>query len=204
MEPDNDAAVIGASLTDAPAFGLLFDRYAGLLYRYLARRVGADEAETLVGEVFRIAFERRATFDPEYQSARPWLYGIATNLVAGHRRREARRLRATARLLSRTGPSDDATEAADERLDAASLWPSVAEAVNRLPPGERDALLLHVWEGLTYDEVAISLQVPVGTVRSRLNRARRRLRELNGSSGQQLAEVSARPAGPSPLEAPRS
>ena len=186
MEAGSDSAVIAASMAEPAVFGILFDRHAGLVYRYLARRVGAGEAEALVGEAFRIAFERRSAFDPTYESARPWLYGIATRLVAGHRRGEARRLRATAQLLARHQGLEDQTDAVDRRLDAAGLWPSVAEAVNRLPPPERDALILHVWEGLSYEEVAASLQVPVGTVRSRLNRARRRLRELTGSAGQEV------------------
>jgi RNA polymerase sigma factor (sigma-70 family) len=83
-------------------------------------------------------------------------------------------------------PAHDQAEAVAERLDAAALWPAVAEAINQLPTGERDALNLHVWEGLSYLDVAASLEVPVGTVRSRLNRARRRIRELTGTSGQEL------------------
>ena len=178
MDPQSDAACITASLAKPARFGLLFDRHAGVLYRYLARRVGAQEADALVGEVFRIAFERRATFDPAYESARPWLYGIATKLVAGHRRREARRLAATARSLARMTATEDQFEGVAGRVDAHRSWPSVAEAISRLPSGERDALILYVWEGLSYDEVAASLGVPVGTIRSRLNRARGRIREL--------------------------
>ena len=178
MDPESDAACIAASLAEPARFGALFDRYAGLLYRYLARRVGVDEADALLGEVFRVAFERRGTFDQTYGSARPWLYGIATHLVAGHRRREAHRLRAAGRLLAAAGPADDPSDSVADRLDAAVLWPFVAEAVNQLPDGERDALLLHVWEGLSYEDVAASLEIPVGTVRSRLNRARSRLRDV--------------------------
>jgi len=202
MEPESDAACIAASLAEPIRFGVLFDRHAGLLYRYLARRVGVDEADALLGEVFRVAFERRSAYDQAYESARPWLYGIATRLVAGHRRRESRRLRATARLLA-AGPrcGDDQADAVAERLDAAALWPSVTEAVNRLPAWERDALLLHVWEGLSYQEVAASLGVPVGTVRSRLNRARRRLREPDGSHGQGL--LSHDDCNPGPDTRPR-
>lgn len=179
MSPDSDAACVAASLVDPACFGVLFDRYAGRLYRYLARRVGADEAETLLGDVFRIAFERRGTFDEAYGSALPWLYGIATHLVAGHRRREVRRLHATARLRAAAVAAHDQSDAVVERLDATTRWSLVADALTRLPAGERDVLVLRVWEGLSYEEVAESLHVPVGTVRSRLNRARRRLRELS-------------------------
>ncbi|MEY2571618.1 MAG: hypothetical protein QOE63_1968, partial [Acidimicrobiaceae bacterium] len=80
MAEPTDAEVIAASL-DAPSqFGDIFDRHATVLHRYLSRRVGADEAESMVGDIFRIAFEKRSTFDATRGSARPWLYGIATNL----------------------------------------------------------------------------------------------------------------------------
>ena len=185
MAPESDAAVIRASLDEPGRFGAIFDRHATVLFRYLVRRAGADEAEAILGDVFRIAFERRHAFQFERVSARPWLYGIATNLLAHHRRSEARRIGATARLLSRRQPSSDPSERIAERLDAEELWPRVADAVARLPEGERDALLLFVWEELGYDEIAAALGVPVGTVRSRLNRARETLRELRPSSGRQ-------------------
>ena len=107
MGDESDAAVISASL-DAPAeFGAIFDRHATVLYRYLVRRVGPDEAESMMGDVFRIAFEKRATYDLDRPTARPWLYGIATNLLAKHRRTEARRLHAVARLAAHRLPPVD-------------------------------------------------------------------------------------------------
>jgi RNA polymerase sigma factor (sigma-70 family) len=156
-----------------------------VVFRYLVRRVGVDDAESLLGEVFRVAFERRGSYDAERPNARPWLYGIATNLLAHHRRTEARRIGATARLLARRPAAEDTTDLVVARLDAEELWPDVADAVARLPEGERDALLLYVWEELSYDEIASALGVPVGTVRSRLNRARQNLRELRPSIGRQ-------------------
>ena len=183
MTPGSDAEIISASLARPEAFGAIFDRHATVLYRYLVRRVGVDEADVLLGELFRVAFERRATYDTERPAARPWLYGIASRLLAHHRRGEARRLGAMARLAAAAPALDDVASNADDRLDAAGMWPQVADAVARLPDGERDALILYVWEELTYDEIAAALGVPVGTVRSRLNRARRRLRELEPASG---------------------
>jgi RNA polymerase sigma-70 factor (ECF subfamily) len=183
MGPESDAAVITASLADPGRFGAIFDRHATIVFRYLVRRVGVDEAESLLGEVFRVAFEKRATYDAERPNARPWLYGIATNLLAHHRRAEARRMGATARLLARRTAGDDAGDRVVERLDAEALWPHIADAVGALPEGERDALLLFVWEELSYDEIAVALDVPLGTVRSRLNRARENLRELRASIG---------------------
>jgi RNA polymerase sigma-70 factor (ECF subfamily) len=196
VEDESDAAVIAASL-DSPAwFGTIFDRHATVLHRYLVRRLGPDEAESMVGEVFRIAFEKRHTYDHLRPTARPWLYGIATNLLAKHRRREARRLHAVARLAAHRLPPVDLADGVSVAVDAAELWPRVADAVTALPEPERDALVLHVWEGLSYEEVADALGVPVGTVRSRLHRARGRLRELPGSSGREQDEnTESRDAG---------
>jgi RNA polymerase sigma-70 factor (ECF subfamily) len=183
MVNESDAAVITASLADPGRFGAIFDRHATIVFRYLVRRVGVDEADSLLGDVFRVAFEKRATYDAERPNARPWLYGIATNLLAHHRRTEARRISATARLLARRPGGDDTSDQVVDRLDAEALWSRIADAVGALPEGERDALLLFVWEELSYDEIASALDVPVGTVRSRLNRARENLRELRASIG---------------------
>ena len=185
---ETDAAVIAASLDEPARFGAIFDRHATVLHRYLVRRLGAHEAEGMVGDVFLVAFERRHTYDPARPVARPWLYGIATNLLARRSRSEARRLHATARLAARRLPPVDLADEVGDRLDASDRWQRVAEAVTSLPQPERDALLLHVWEELSYDEVAAALGVPVGTVRSRLNRARGRLRELAGVSGEGQVE----------------
>jgi RNA polymerase sigma-70 factor (ECF subfamily) len=185
MGAESDADVIAASVVAPERFGAIFDRHATVVFRYLVRRVGVDEADTLLGEVFRVAFEKRTTYDCARPDARPWLYGIATNLLARHRRTEARRLHATARLLTRQTPGVDPTDEIAATLDATELWPRIAEAVAALPEQERDALLLYVWEDLSYEEVAAALDVPVGTVRSRLNRARRKLRELRTPIGRQ-------------------
>ena len=177
MDPCSDADLLRGSLGDPRRFAGLFDRHAGVLFRFLVRRVGRDRADELLGETFRIAFERRSTFDGRQPSARPWLYGIATNLVARHRRTEARRLRATARLAEQA-PAESLADVVVAAVDAREVWPAVMAGIAELPDGERDALLLYVWEELSYEEIALALGVPVGTVRSRLNRARGRLRQL--------------------------
>src|SRR5207248_8700149 len=100
MDPRTDAEVIVCSLESPGSFGELFDRHATTLFRYFVRRVGPDDADSLLGELFRIAFEKRAAFDIERAEARPWLYGIASNLLARHRQAESRRLDATARLVN--------------------------------------------------------------------------------------------------------
>jgi RNA polymerase sigma factor (sigma-70 family) len=179
VDADSDAAIIAASLDEPARFGMVFDRHATTLYRYLVRRIGADDADGLLGELFRVAFERRHTYDLGRPDARPWLYGIGTKLLAKHHRSEERRLRATARLVARRVPSVDVAEGVAAQLDAAQLWPRVSDVIAALPDGERDALLLFVWEELSYEEIAASLEIPVGTVRSRLNRVRRRLRDLD-------------------------
>ncbi|PYN52764.1 MAG: RNA polymerase subunit sigma-70 [Candidatus Rokuibacteriota bacterium] len=178
----SDAEVIGRSLDQPEAFGLIYDRHAATVLRFLGRRAGAEVAEGLVGELFRIAFERRKTFDTSRASALPWLYGIGSNLLMKHRRGEARRLRASARMAA-------ADEAVDRRasagaLDARLLFPRVADAIEALPDSEREALLLFAWEDLSYQSVAEALQLPIGTVRSRLNRARAHLRELLEPGGE--------------------
>jgi RNA polymerase sigma-70 factor (ECF subfamily) len=191
--PESDATAIAASMADPGRFGVLFDRHATVLLRYLVRRVGPDAADNMLGEVFRIAFERRSTFDHTRADARPWLYGIATNLLANRRRQEARRLRATARLVAQRTANSAAEDDLADTLDARDLWPVVADAIAALPDLERDVLLLHVWEELSYADIAASLGVPIGTVRSRLNRARTKLRQLNDHDAR-LAPAAARPA----------
>jgi RNA polymerase sigma-70 factor, ECF subfamily len=176
MSSPSDAEVIGRSLSEPEAFGLIYDRHAATVLRFLGRRAGAEVAQGLVGELFRIAFERRKIFDVSRASALPWLYGIGSNLLAKHRRGEARRLRASARMAA-------GLEAADRRagaaaLDARLLFPRVADAIEALADDERKALLLFAWEELSYQSVAEALELPIGTVRSRLNRARAHLREL--------------------------
>ena len=106
--------------------------------------------------------------------------------VARHRRTEARRWRALARLESGVETADDNSDRVVDTVTAAKLLPDVVSAISRLAATDRDALLLHVWEHLTYEEVAAALGIPVGTVRSRINRARTKLRELTAVSGEQL------------------
>lgn len=180
MGSPSDGEVIGRSLGEPEAFGQIYDRHAPALLRFLGRRVGARIAEELVGELFRIAFERRKTFDVSRPSALPWLYGIGSNVLRKHRRAEARRLRASARVAAAGGADRRATAAA---LDARVLFPRVADAIESLPDSEREALLLFAWEELPYQSVAEALELPIGTLRSRLNRARARLRELLEPNG---------------------
>jgi RNA polymerase sigma factor (sigma-70 family) len=178
-----DGPVIAESLTDPARFGLIFDRYYDAIHRYLARRVGWDLAEDLTANVFLAAFQSRRRFRPSGQDARPWLYGIATNILRHHTRTEVRRLRAYGRVPGPAALQLDGDEVAN-RLDAQGAAAVISDALAQLPEAERNVLLLIAWADLTYEETAVALDVPVGTVRSRLHRARARLRELLGPIGQ--------------------
>lgn len=180
--PTSDSQVVQESWTDPDAFGQIFDRHVDAVHGFLVRRGGQDLADELAGEVFRVAFEVRRRFDLERSSARPWLYGIATNVVRRHRRTAGRRSAAYRRLALRDGAGrPDDHDRADAAMDARRQAAELDDALARLAPRDRDALLLHVWEDLSYAEVAEALDIPVGTVRSRLNRARRRLRSALGT-----------------------
>lgn len=144
---------------------------------FIARRQPDAAATDLAAEVFRIAFERRADFEPAHPTARPWLYGIAANLLRSERRRSGRRDRAVRRLAGRASTDPlDFTLQVDRALDAGSVTPALREALQSLRDEDRAVLLLVAWDGLTYDEIAALQQVPVGTARSRAHRARQQLR----------------------------
>lgn len=178
----SDADVIATSLADPTAFVMLFDRYSDQLNRYLRRRVGNEAADELTSETFAQAFEHRQRYDTNRPDARPWLYGIAHNLLRHHYRDEARALRAYgSRKLDSPAPD---SAAAFDGVAATLADTALADALAALSNEERDVLLLIAWAELDYKEVAVALGIPVGTVRSRLNRARNRTRELLGRSGQ--------------------
>jgi RNA polymerase sigma-70 factor (ECF subfamily) len=178
----SDAEAIAASLDSPSAFGAVFERHHGVVHRYLARRLGVDLADELAAEVFAVAFAKRRRYDQTFADARPWLFGIATRLVRKHARREVRELRAYARTgLDPSAPSHDERVAAE--ADSAAAGPALAAALAALPRAERDVLLLYAWAELAYPEIAVALSISPGTVKSRLHRARRRVREsLKGES----------------------
>lgn len=184
MDTRTDVGVITASLTAPSSFAEIFERHFVSIHGYLARRVGTAGADDLAAEVFRIAFEQRSRFDPQCDSAAPWLFGIATNLAARWFRSSARRDRAYERLFSRALGNHDEYSDADSRLDASTETRQLGVALDALADGDRDALLLYAWEHLKYDEIALALGIPVGTVRSRIFRARRIVRELLEPCGQ--------------------
>jgi RNA polymerase sigma factor (sigma-70 family) len=180
---DTDAAVIRASLRLPSSFAEIFDRHFDAIYSYLRRRLGSELAEDLAAQTFEEAFRLRARYDLAREDARPWLYGIATNLGNNHQRRERRRLLAYARLPYEAAEADQSDVAAS-RADSEALAPQVARALESLTPADRDTLLLLAWAQLSYQEISEALAVPIGTVRSRLSRARMHVRELIGRSDQ--------------------
>jgi len=167
--------VLAQSGEDPAVFALIYDRYADDVHRFVLRRLGRDLAEDLTAETFTAAFRHRARFDPGRGSARPWLFGIAANLIGKHRRTEVRGLRAVVRL-GIDPVAESWQESADARVVASSAGPALASALTKLSVADRHVLLLVAWADLTYAEVAEALDIPVGTVRSRLNRARERVR----------------------------
>jgi RNA polymerase sigma factor (sigma-70 family) len=173
----NDAAVIEGSWREPQQFAILFDKHAPHLYRYLARRADRQVADDLVAETFLTAFAKRDRYDLSYPDARPWLYGIATNLINQHRREEWRqdRIRQAAAVEPEV-PGHADRVAAD--VTAQAMRSLLDEALAALQAGDRDVLLLIAWEQLTYQEVSRALAIPVGTVRSRLHRARTKLRQI--------------------------
>ncbi|GAA2686843.1 RNA polymerase sigma factor [Nonomuraea dietziae] len=166
-------------ITAPDVFEAVFEAHYEEIRRYIARRLDLGVAEDLAAETFLIAFRQRDRFDAVVGGVRPWLYGIATNLIGRHRRAEVRRYRA----LARTGPPPD-EEAPDQRivdrLSADVTVDRLAGALARLSQGERDVVLLVAYGGLGYDEVAEALGIAMGTVASRLSRARTKLREVLG------------------------
>jgi RNA polymerase sigma factor (sigma-70 family) len=172
-----DAAVIESSWREPEGFAVLFDRHAPHIYRYLARRAGSQVADDLVAETFLAAFAKRDRYDLGHADARPWLYGIATNLVGQHRRDEARqdRIRQAAAVAEPEVPGHADKVAAD--VTAQAMRAVLEGALAALSAGDRDVLLLIAWEQLTYQEVSRALAIPVGTVQSRLHRARTKVRQ---------------------------
>lgn len=171
----SDAEVLTASLTDPEVFGELYRRHAPAVHGFVLRRVGPEHADDVTAETFVTAFAIRRRFDPRRDSARPWLMGIAVKQVSRRWRAERARLAAVAALegapVDRRGPDEVADAAFARRVDA-----GLAAALRGLKRGDRDVLLLVAWAELEYAEVAEALGIPIGTVRSRLHRARRVVR----------------------------
>ncbi len=167
------------------AFGELFERHSRAIYMFAFRRT-ADWtlAEDLTSVVFLEAWRRRGDVRLAHESALPWLFGIATNVLRNARRSLRRHRAALDRLAVDDEPdfADDLAERLDDRRQMREILLSYA----KLPRREQEVVALCRWSGLSYEEAAVALELPIGTVRSRLARARRRLGELDSTSGQEL------------------
>lgn len=183
-----------ASVEHPHRFEVVFDRYHGAIHEYLSRSVGPDRADEWAGDVFVAAFSARVRYDPMLGSVRAWLFGIAANIRRTRLRSDRRGQRAWTRVAPEPGAWDGGMEVAEEELDYGRRLAWVAGYLRQLSDIDRDVLVLYAWGGLTYPEIAQALGIEVGTVRSRLARARGRLRELIAASGEVLDE-SGRPRG---------
>jgi RNA polymerase sigma-70 factor (ECF subfamily) len=182
-QPESDGEVpdegdlLARSARDPAAFEGLVARHSVALHGYLVRRVPAV-ADDLLSEVWLQAYASRRTFDSARGTVRTWLFGVARNVLAAHWRHTAReRPEAEPELSGRGAAETDPWHAVDQRLDAAALAPLVRRTLAGLPHVERELMLLVAWEQLTPTEAATVLGIPPGTARSRLHRARNRLRE---------------------------
>jgi RNA polymerase sigma-70 factor, ECF subfamily len=158
---------------DGDVFAGVFDRYYAEIHGYVARRLGSSRADDVAAETFLIAFDRRRRYDVAYADARPWLYGIASNLIGRQRRAELRQYRALARA---DRPCSTDGDGVDRRLDAQAQRAALAAALVGLAARDREVLLLVAWAQLTCEEAAQALGIPAGTARSRLHRARKKTR----------------------------
>ena len=181
-DPSDDELWARAGAGDVEAFGILFDRHSTTVYNYCFRRIGDWAlAEDLTSVVFLETWRRRDTPLPAGKVL-PWLYGVATNVVRNARRSLRRYDSALRRLPARDADADFVEDAAD-RLDAERDMRAALRHLAGLPRREQDVFVLCTWQGLGYEDAALALGIPVGTVRSRLSRARTRLRELQSASG---------------------
>lgn len=171
----DDSRIVAASLDDPEAFGELFRRHSPRLHAYVRRRLGGSLADDVVAEAFATAFRRRDRFDGRAEFG-AWLWGIASNLIAKHHRQETRMYRA----FARTGadPAEDGVaDRASERASAAACGPGLARALASLGAQDRNAVLLLAWGEMSYAEIAVTLGLPVGTVKAKIHRSRAKLRK---------------------------
>lgn len=186
-EPSSHASrsdVRGATRGEVLSFDGLVDENLRAVRSYALSRVGPNLADDVVSETFLLAYRIRVRLPhaPEGHP-RPWLLGIATNVIAQQRRSEKHWLQKAHRaqeLVEEWNPARD--DEVVSRLDAGSRALSVTAALVRLRAGDRDALLLHVLMDLSYEEVALALEIPIGTVRSRIHRARKKMQQRLGAT----------------------
>ncbi|NUW38717.1 RNA polymerase sigma factor [Nonomuraea rhodomycinica] len=176
---DADVVIIEQSWHDPERFAAIFDRHYAGIHAYAARRLGGGLADDVAAETFLIAFDKRTGYDVSHPDARPWLYGIASNLIARHRRAEVRQYRALARAGA-DDPAEDHAERVAGAVDAGARTGRLAAALAEIADGDRDVLLLVAWAELTSEQAGNALGIPAGTARSRLHRARKKIQAALG------------------------
>ena len=181
-EPGSDAEYLVRSLSQPQEFSVLYARHSPAVFRFLARQTDRQAAEDLLADVFLTAFRIRDRYDGSAPDARAWLLGIAANKAHHHHRSESRFFRLRERVTRQNNMTNSEDVRIQQRLDAEAARPQVEAALRELTPSHREALLLSAFD-LNYEEMAKALNVPVGTIRSRLSRARTHMRELLGSGG---------------------
>ncbi|MDP9864269.1 MULTISPECIES: RNA polymerase sigma factor [Streptosporangium] len=176
-EQVSEAELVDRFRRDPELFTAVYDRYFRDIYLYAAGRLDVQVGEDIAAETFCVAFRDRERFDPGRGGLRPWLFGIATNLMARHRRKEARHYRA----LARAGDEPVADSHENRVLNSVAaerMKPQLAKALAALNRGERDVVTLVSLGQLSHQEVAEALGVSYGTVGSRLSRARKKLHNV--------------------------
>ena len=173
-----DAEIIALSVHQPDLFEEIYRRHHDLARRHVERRVGPDAGADIAAETFVRAFAARDRFNTDYPSARPWLFGIASNLIRHHFRSNRRAAAAHQRLMGRDrvetpDPAPESTTRAAAHLARAE----VAKGLQALRERDRELLLAYALSDLTYREIAERAGIPIGTVRSRLARARQRIRQ---------------------------
>ncbi|MGW2281459.1 RNA polymerase sigma factor [Streptomyces sp. NPDC001770] len=181
---------------DRDAFAALYEEYARAVYNHAYRLTGDwPTAEEVLSETFLAAWRTRHAVEPEGGSLRPWLFGIATNKARNATRGTRRRLAFLARRPA-PEPVADIADATAGRVDDSRRLAAVRRALVGLRRQEREVLALCVWSGMDYAEAAEALGIPVGTVRSRLSRARDRLRRLSEEQLRRAPDGTGREPGP--------
>jgi RNA polymerase sigma factor (sigma-70 family) len=183
----SDAAIIERSVREPEDFAAVFARHYAPIHGFAGQRLGPGLADDVAAETFLIAFDRRDRYDLSRADARPWLYGIATNLIARHRRAEVRQYRALARAGA-GGIYESHADRVVTRLDAEAHRGPLMAALAKLRDGDRDVLLLVAWAELTSEEAGEALGIPAGTARSRLHRARKKIRAAMGQTEPTIEE----------------
>lgn len=178
-EHQTDCEIIVASRRRPELFEVIFERHYRAVYRFAAGRSGANEAADIASDTFVRAFDRRDRFRTDRENALPWLFGIAANVARERHRKRMRGMRMLKRSVGLSSLEDARFEAdATARLDALSQSTALSRALAELSDDEYQVLMLLAIADFSYSDIAESLDIPIGTVRSRIHRARNKMREL--------------------------